>query len=899
MRSAFLLFVSAALASAARLPVAFEANRGQEPGSADFVVHTSSAAVALSSGRVQWVSRNSQVELILESARRGVRGQGEQQLPGVVNYLVGNEPSRWLKDIPTYSRVRYSQVYPGIDAVYYINDGRLEYDFVLGAGADPARLRLRVRGARSMRIDDAGDLLIAGADGDLRQHLPAIYQEVNGERHAIVGRYRLRGSEVRFELGSYDSRRPLVIDPVLTWATYLFPGSSSSAQVSAMALDSSGNTYLAGQALTTTGYYYCVIAKLNSSGTSFLTETLIGGAGGDSVASAIAVDSSGNIYLAGATDSPYFLSTDPYYQLTYYPGYSLDGFVMKVDNLVQTPYFSYYFGGSSSDMFNGIALDSSNNIYLVGSTNSPDLPVGGSSARTNFGGAVDAFVVEFSSSGSPIYSTYLGGSGSDYGNAIAADAAGDAYVTGSTTSANFPTAGGPYQAALKAGADAFVAKIAPNTGGIVYSTFLGGSGDEEGNGIAVDASGAAYVTGDTSSTNFPLMGPYQSTYGGGATDAFITRLAGSGQSLLYSTYLGGSGADAGFAIVTDPAGNSYVTGSTTSTDYPVTGDAFQASNQAASGATNAIVTGLNASGAGLLFSSYLGGNTSQSASAGDFGTAVALNCAAGLVVAGGTSSNNFPATSAAATAAYPGGTTDGFVAKIAAGGGVPTITPGGIVNNATFASGPVAPGSIVSVFGGGLAPFTQSFSGFPLSNSLGGATVTVNGVNAPMFYASSGQVNVQIPFEVTPGPSAMTIANACGSSGQVSFQVAQAAPYILQTGSGQAILLNQDNTVNGPGNPARVGSYIQIFLIGIGATKNQPADGAANPGSPLPVSTLNYSATLGSSSASVAYLGLAPGWVGLDQLNISVPPTLSTGSYPVTVTVAGVQSNGPMVYVTQ
>ncbi len=709
--------------------------------------------------------------------------------------------------------------------------------------------------------------------------------------------------------------QPLVIDPALTWATYLLPTSSLNAEPSAVALDAAGNVYLAGTALTTTGYNACFVAKLNSSGTTAAYVTLIGGSGGDNIASAIALDSVGNIYMAGATDSASFPTTDPPYPyqqpyLSPYtsPGQSVDAFVMKFDNLATSLAFSHYFGGSGYDVFNGVALDADDNVYLVGTTTSPDLPVG--PALTTLRGQSNAFVVEFTSAGGPVYSTYLGGSGTDSGNAIAVDALGDAYVTGSTTSANFPVAGGPFQSTLKGGMDAFVAKIGPPGGAVIYSTYLGGSGNDEGLGIAVDKSGAVFITGDTASANFPVLGAYQSTYGGGTSNAFVTRLAGSGQTLLYSTYLGGSGTDVGYSVAIDPTGNAYVTGSTTSTNFPVTSDAFQSSNQ---GTTNAFVTGLNPSGSGLLFSSYLGGSGTAtlptgSTNYGDYGTALAVNCAAGLVVAGVTTSTNFPGasgtitTAGTSTSSYPGEAPDAFVAQIAAGGGVPDITPGGIVNNANFASGPVAPGSIVSIFGTFLAPFAQVFTGFPLTNSLSGVTVTVNTVPAPMFYAGSSQINIQVPFEIGAGPAAMTVSDSCGSSGQVSFQVAQAAPYILQTAAGQAILLNQDNTVNGLNNPAKVGSIAQIFLIGIGPVSNPPADGAAASTTKLSLSTLPWSATIGgwaTPPSPYQFLGLAPGWVGLDQANITVPVGLVTGAYPVVITVGGVQSNGPTMYVTQ
>jgi uncharacterized protein (TIGR03437 family) len=919
MRSALLLMLSAALASAASLPVAFEPNRGQEPGPAEFLVRTSGAALTLRAGRAEWISRQARVAVVFESTRRDAQGQGEDLLPGVVNYLIGNQPSAWHKNIPTYSRVRYRELYPGVDVVYYVKDGRLEYDVELARGADPSRIRLRVEGAQSLRVDEAGDLVIATAGGELRQHRPIVYQESNGERRQVAGRYQLRGREVRFVLGRYDRSQSLVIDPALTWATYLMPTVSglttSDVQTAAVALDSAGNIYLAGSVFVAAKFNYCFVAKLNPSGTTAAYVTLFGSANGDGDSDilAIAVSSAGNIYVAGTTDAPDFDADTTY--LNYYPGESVDGFVMELNNTASAVIFSHYFGGSGTDMFYGVALDSSENVYLVGTTNSPDLLVGTtggtSPAQTALRGPANAFVVEFSAAGSLIYSTYLGGTGVDNGVAIAADSGGDAFVTGSTTSANFPTAGNPYQSTLKGTANAFVAKIAPNTGTLVYSTYLGGRGSDAGNGIVVDPSGAAFITGGTSSSNFPVFpspGAYQATYSGSGSsgssgsNAFVTRLAGSGSSLLYSTYLGGSGGDIANAIAIDSTGNAYITGTTTSTNFPIS-NAFQDTNQASSGIANAFVAGLNASGTGLLFSSYLGGNAAATLPAGsknygDSGTAVALNCAAGLVVAGITDSTNLPATGGTVTASYPGGAPDAFVAQIAAGGGVPDILAGGIANNGM--AGPVAPGAVVSIYGTGLAPFTQSSSGFPLPTSLAGVSVTVNGVQAPMYFASSGQINIQLPFEIPAGPAAMTVSGTCGSSGQVSFEVAQTAPYIVQS-AGQAILLNQNNSVNGPTNPAKTGTVAQIYLTGIGPVTNQPADGAAASLTQLSYSTLQSSATATISgwTSTVQFLGLAPGWVGLDQANLVVPVGLSTGAYPVVITVNGVESNGPTMYVTQ
>jgi uncharacterized protein (TIGR03437 family) len=901
MRCASLLFLSVALASAARQPVAFEPNRGQDPGGSEFVAHTSGAALTLGPGRAEWISRQARVAVVFASARRGVRGQGEQTLPGVVHHIRGDEPSRWLKNIPTYARVRYAQLYPGIDVVYYGNDGRLEYDLVLARGADPGRIRLRVEGAQALRVDEAGDLVISSAGGELRQHRPIVYQDIGGQRHQVACDYRLRGGEVRFALGRYDRSAELTIDPALTWAAYLPLSTGLNAQAAGVALGSSGNVYVTGWVLAPSGSSACFVDILNSSGTT-LSYMYIYPQTGDAGCNAIAVDSSGYIYLAGQTYSQ-LLYAD-YVYLDYYPGSSWDAFVMKLDSSGNY-YYSHYFGGSGDDIFSGIAVDAGGNAYLVGSTSSSYLPITSGAAQPSLRGKLNALAVKFDTNGNLVYSTYIGGSGTDYGNAIAVDSGGDAFVTGSTTSSNFPVTSGAFQSTLKGTQNAFVAKIGSPGGALIYSTYLGGSGSDEGVGIAVDKSGAAYITGDTSSANFPVTpGVYQSGLAG-SVNAFVTQLDGSGQFLRYSTYLGGSGSDVGIAIAIDAADNAYVTGSTTSANFPVTGDAFQSSKP---GKTNAFVAGLNPTGAGLLFASYLGGSGTASVLSGltnngDYGTGVAVNCAAGLVVAGVTTSTDFPVTGGGIGQTYPGVAPDAFVAQIAAGGGVPDVNSGGVVNDADFAAGPVAPGSLVAIFGSGLAPYAQTFTGFPLTTSLSGATVSVNGLNAPMFYAGSGQVNIQLPFEIGAGPAVALVSSACGASGPATFNVAQAAPYIFQDAAGQATaVLNQDYSVNGPTNPAKTGSIVMVYLTGIGAVSNPPADGAAASMTQLSPTTLPWSATVSGWSSPASpyqFLGLAPGYVGLDQANLVVPPGLSTGYYALVITVGGVQSNGPSIYVTQ
>jgi uncharacterized protein (TIGR03437 family) len=444
-----------------------------------------------------------------------------------------------------------------------------------------------------------------------------------------------------------------------------------------------------------------------------------------------------------------------------------------------------------------------------------------------------------------------------------------------------------YQPRIAGATDAFVSKLSPSLT-LSYSTYLGGTGDEGGDSIAVDSSGAAYITGQTSSTNFPMVNPLQSAFGG-ASDVFVSKLNGDGASLVYSTYLGGSADEIAYAVAIDGAGNAYIAGGTNSTNFPLS-DAFQQTNQ---GQTNALIAGISASGSTLLFSSYLGG-TGSAGTGGDYANALAASCAAGLVIAGTTASNNFPATTGVVRTAYGGGSSDGFIASIGVLG-MPVIAAGGVVNAATSSSAPVAPGSLITIYGNFLALAAQQASTLPLPTTLGGGTsVTINGTAAPIVYAGAGQINVQVPYGVSPGTATAVASTPCGPSASATFQVAQAAPYVFSIGNNVAAVRNQDNSINGPGNPAKAGSVITVFLTGIGPLDN-PVDTGAPP-TVLSQATLPKSATIGGANAVFQFLGLAPGFVGLAQANLFVP-ALSAGGYPVVITVGGVDSNGPMVYV--
>jgi uncharacterized protein (TIGR03437 family) len=874
---ALFLLGASCLSAHVQIPIAFEPNRGQAGNGAEFVARAVGYSLALHGGTAEFFSRGWRVTATPLGARPS-RAHAEQPLPGSSTYLKGDS-SRWVRDLPTFGRVRYDAIYPGIDLIYYGNQGTLEYDYIVAPGTDPRQIRLAIQGARRLSLDPAGDLIIETPSGPLRQHRPVAYQEIDGVRHAVSARYVLQGSTVRFQLGAWDRHRPLVIDPTLTWAGYTGTVSNTVYDdAQSVTVDAAGNVYVTGTTVDPTyGDDDAFVVKLDPNG-AVLKRVTIGGEGNDDPYS-IAVDSTGAIYLVGSTDSVQWQIT-----ITY-AGLGTDAFYAKIDPTMASYVYVGYYGGEAGDTAYSCALDASNNLYFAGVTASAKFPVTRGAAQSTSGGGWDGFVVKLDSNGSQSYATYVGGSGNDYLYSLALDPSGNFYTTGQTASTNLPVTPGAAQQSPGGGIDAFVAKYTA-AGSLAWMTYLGGSGDDEANGIAVDASGSPVVTGGTTSTNFPTVTPYQAANAGGARDMFVTRLRPDGSKFAWSTYLGGSGDDLGNAIALDNSGNAYIGGTTNSTNFP-SNSGWQGSNR---GGADGTVTGLSADGSTLLFSSYFGGTAT------DYVNSLAVNCTAGLIVAGSTQSKDFPGTlGAVPNLNFAQGAAIGYVAKVAAGTSTSTIAPGGIVNAATSASAPVAPGSLVSIYGTNLAGSTGGAGSTPLPTTLNGVTVTVNGATVPLVYVSPGQINFQLPFGAATGTATATVNSGCGASAPVSFAVASAAPYLLLGAGGDALVANQDNSFNSASNPAPKGTIVTVYLIGIGPLDKQIATGAATPAD-LFSARLPYKALIGGFDTSVKFLGMTPGFVGLAQANLEIP-NLSPGKYPVIITVNGVDSNAANIYV--
>ncbi|MBX3084948.1 MAG: SBBP repeat-containing protein [Anaerolineae bacterium] len=607
------------------------------------------------------------VKMQLISASAEAQIIGTDPLPGIVNYFIGNDPSQWHANIPTYAGIAYRNVYAGIDLQYDGHEGRLKGTYTVAAGVDPSVIRWRYEGNAGLSVDEkTGDLLIALANGSvLREVAPTAWQEKAGKREAVETRYVVDGKGVRFEVGVYDARMPLVIDP--TWQYSTFLGGSGVDRGSDIAVDDLGSVYVTGstsspnfpsinafQPIRATGVDAYII-KLAPSGTSIVYSTYLGG-NSDDHGTAIAIDSLGNAYVTGSTPSTDFPTQNPFQA---HHGSALwNAFVTKLSAAGNSLIYSTYLAGSDDDNGNDIAVDSSGAAYAVGIVTSVDFPTYNALQGSYGGGVRDGYVTKFSPTGDTVvYSTYLGGNGDDEALGIAVDSDNNAYVTGITNSSNFPTHT-PFQASLLGNSDIFVTKLLANGTQLAYSTYLGGNATENGRAIAVDGNHNVYITGSTGSANFPLANAIQTTHYGGDfdSDGFVTKLAADGASLVYSTYLGGSQSDLGLGIAVDGVGNTYVTGETSSENFP-SFYGFQTAIAGSFGMPDVFVSKLIPSGTSFVYSGYFGG------SGNDEGHGIAVDTDGNAYITGITPSIDFPIRNALQPI-YGGWEYDGFITKI-------------------------------------------------------------------------------------------------------------------------------------------------------------------------------------------------------------------------------------------
>lgn len=636
-------------------PLYFERNVGQASAPVEFLARGGGHVVYLAPDAAVVALRPACPDCDMPLVRTRLVGgapapkmSGEVPLPGRSHYLDGKDPERWHRNVPHYARVHYEAVYPGIDLVYHGSDGnRIEYDFIVAPGIDPGRIRIEIDGAESMRVGEDGDLLLEVPGGQLVQRRPVAYQAAEpggGARVPVGAQYRLAENTVTFELDDYDPARPLVIDPVLVYGTYL--GGNNNDFVGDVAVDTSGNTYVVGHTFSsdfpvTGGALQTAksadediyVTKISTDGTTLLYSTYLGG-DNDDQGLAIAVDGAGLAYVAGTTTSDDFPVSAGAFQPARAGG--LDVVVSRLNVDGSALDFSTHIGGLGIDTPLDLALTASGNAVIVGNAG-VGYPTTSGAFDETFNGGIDAIVTQLNADASAlVYSTFLGTTATDVAQSVAVDAAGAAYVTGRTESVDFPTTAGAFQETVPSGGNAFVAKLDAAGAALVYSTFLGGTdAGESGYGIAVDANGVAYAVGVTIAPDFPTTaGAFQVDFGGGF-DSFVTALDIDGSGLLYSTYLGGAGADTALDVVVSSAGEALVIGRTDADDFPTTPDALK---DVVSGATEGFATKLDAAGSTLIYSTLYGGDGA------DEPRGAALHPDGDLVIAGETESSDFPVT---------------------------------------------------------------------------------------------------------------------------------------------------------------------------------------------------------------------------------------------------------------
>ena len=683
------------LLSTAKLPLAFEPNRGQTDPRASYVAHgsgyglflTPTEAIVALSGALSAKGGNSStasIHMQLEGSAATANIAASEPLPGKSNYFRGNDPSRWVRNVPTFARVQYSAVYPGIDLVYYGKQGQLEYDFAVRSGADPNQIRFRLSGAQKVSLGADGSLRLKTPVREVRWNKPVIYQEINGQRRNVAGSFKLLAdNRVGFSLGRYDRSRDLIIDPVLAYATY-FGGSGNEINPQ-VATDVNSNLYLAGTTTSGTAFPIPVctlttcpaapvvngasdvfVSKLDPVGSTVLYTTFLNGTTGASLADSSAgltVDNAGNAYVTGTTTSIDFPVTLSTASQTAPVAAGAHVFLSKLDSTGATLAYSSYLSGSNADNALAVAANNLGQAYILGWTQSvtdgdflQNVAVSSSAFQQHANGATRLyFIAKFdttlSGAGSLKAFSFLGDANPAAEadgvvcaqlpcGGIALDSTGNAYVAFGTTFTNLP-ATNAFQATNHGLEDVYLAKASSDLTGILSSTYVGGSGDDVANALALDSGGNVYITGSTTSSDFPATATKGLPAGGGQ-DAFVVRLGipTSGViTLTYSSYLGGSGTDTGFAIVADVSQNAYVAGSTDSSNFPVPNAGTPL--PAAKG-LDAFLAKLDTSKPPLttLVSSVLLGGSGT-----DRATSMAENSNGAILVAGETSSVDFPAQS--------------------------------------------------------------------------------------------------------------------------------------------------------------------------------------------------------------------------------------------------------------
>jgi uncharacterized protein (TIGR03437 family) len=879
-------------------------NAGQTDPRVQFLSRSKGQILFLTSSEAVIQSGRDIVRMRMVGSNPSARAEGLDLQAVRSNYFQGRDPSTWRTDIANYARVQFREIYPGIDLVYRGGTGALEYDWIVKPGADPAQILLKFEGAESIELDPAGDLVLHTSTGAITHRKPSIFQAA----HPIAGNYAiLPNSTVRLEIAAYDRNRPLIVDPVLTYSSFL--GGSTLDQGNAIAVDSTGAAYVGG--LTGSSNFPTLPAHIGPPGEGFITKVSPDGKSliystyisGTSSITGLALDSTGEVFVTGTTSSPTDFPTVNAFQphQNKAPLFQDSAFVTKLSADGKALLYSTYLGGSQNDEGKAIAVDAAGSAYVAGDTASPDFPTL-KPLQSKLAGTLDAFVTKLSPDGTTlVYSTYLGGDSGDKSFGIAVDPGGNAYVTGQTASSNYPTLNAFQPTSLFAAA--FITKINPSGTAFVYSTYLGGngSGSTVGYAIAADSSGNAYVGGADSTNILPLRS--LCFLCGGGTDGFVTKLTPTG-SPLYSAYLAGTSLDKVMGIAVNSRGEPWVAGLTSSTNFPTTPDAIM--KPQTQFATQVFVSHLNSSGNTIIFSTCLSGTNSGD----DEAHAIALDASGDAYVTGMAESTDFPTVNpfqklkgVTGTGPFDG---DAFVLKITNGPLLPVV--GNIVNGASFQAG-IAANGWGTIQGAYLSTVSDTWDKFivggKLPTSLDNVTVMIGGQLAYLYYVSPEQINFVAP-NVSPGPQPVIVTNSLGISTAFTATVTAYAPSFFPWPNNQPVATRQDfswtvknGTFSGtPTVPAKPGDIIILWGTGFGPTSPAMTAGFLTPSDRTYSTSALPAITINGVSATTYGAALAPGFAALYQVAIQVPTTLPDGDWPVIARIGGAASpNGILLSV--
>jgi hypothetical protein len=799
------------------LPLTFEANQGQAAGQVKFLSRGHGYTTFLTAGGMllnlrashvesAWKKTSSQaassqsstratLQFRLLGANSNPQVMGEDPQPGRVNYFIGKDRSKWYTNVPTYGRIRYKNVYPGIDLIYYGNHQQLEYDFAVAPGADPRKIQFQVNGASQISLDEQGDLVLNVNGAKLHFQSPIVYQESNGQRVPVVGGYAMTDeSHIGFQLSSFDSRKPLVIDPVLVYSTYL--GGSGTDQPTGIAVDNSGNVYVAGYTdsadfpLASSGSLatntdHVFVAKLDPSGSNLVYADYIGG-NSDDYAVALVLDSANEVYVTGSTQSSNFPVVNAYQSQQ--PGPST-GFVTRISADGSALIYSTYLGGNNYDQPAGIAIDDLGEAMVGGYTQSQNFPVSNAyqaTAQANQGGIYGTygFLTKFSADGSSlVYSTYFAGNSNvEEGgccwvspfntiNSVAADANGNAYVTGATNTYNFPVTSGSYSTTNTTQQNATVAFVSKfnSAGGLDYSTyFYDSSGYTVSTAaIAVDGSGSAYVTGSAySDTTFPVTSTSicdPGTQGSACGNAFVSKFNPTASALSYSTFLGANNDATPQSITLDANNDAYVLASASSSSFAEVNGIEAYSSQ-----DDVMLVEVDPDGSSQLFATYIGG------SGDDEPSGIGVDGDGNMYIAGSSDSADLPTTQGAFQT-VAGGNTDAFIAKIGpASAPSVSLTPNSLQFAANAVNSTSQPQTVLLRNMGSAALSISSITAtgdFAQTNDCGNTVAEAGSCTISVTFtptaqgASSGSIAVADDASGTPHMIALSGVGEGGSSG--------------------------------------------------------------------------------------------------------------------------------------